>query len=152
VEDEKTMKKVLFWLSILVLGASTTLAVALAAGGPYAEQTAPAVQNRSDREEPSGAGASKNAEAVATAFGMQPEEVLDLHAQGVGFGALVKLLALAKVKGTTPSALLTAVPVVNGEREFNFGDQFKALSGQQRSELEKLGIKNLGQLKTKEKR
>jgi len=103
----------------------------------------------SSAQEPQGEGAHRNAEAIAKEFGMQTQEVLALHSRGVGFGAMVKLLVLAKASGTTPAALVNATPQVNGEREFNFGERFQSLTPQQQAEVEKLGIKNLGQLISK---
>ena len=53
-----------------------------------------------------GKGQLKHAESVSAAFGVDPDTALALHQDGVGWGAMVKLLAIAEVKGVSIEQLL----------------------------------------------
>ncbi len=68
----------------------------------------------------------------------------------VGWGAMFKLMAFADAKGLTVEELLAAVPIVDGEYEFSFGQMRKSLSD---DELDHLGdgARNFGQLMRAEK-
>ena len=88
-----------------------------------------------------GAGAEQVAQAIADEFGASQEEVLALHEQGIGFGALFKLYALARATGTTVDDLLASI----GSDGYAFGKRFKELTDEQQAVLES-GPKNLGQL------
>ena len=90
-----------------------------------------------------GEGAEKVAQAIADAFGASQEEVLALHEQGIGFGALFKLYQLSQATGTPVADLLASIDE-SGEG-YAFGKRFKELSDEQRAVLE-AGPKNLGQL------
>ena len=96
-------------------------------------------------------GAEHIAGLIADAFGAEEadvlalqEEVLALHEQGIGFGALFKLYALAQATGTTVQDLLASMDA-DGGQGYAFGKRFKALTEEQRAILES-GPKNLGQL------
>jgi len=88
-----------------------------------------------------GEGAEKVAQAIADAFGASQEEVLALHEQGIGFGALFKLYSLARATGTTVDDLLASI---DGDG-YAFGKRFKELTEEQQAVLD-AGPKNLGQL------
>jgi hypothetical protein len=96
--------------------------------------------------EPLGKGAQRNAQAIATQFNMSPQDVVALHDGGFGFGAIVKLLVLAKAKGMSVNNLAASLPRVNGEPQANFGELFKNLSPEEKARIESLP-KNLGQIK-----
>ncbi|HWO72673.1 MAG TPA: hypothetical protein VNN21_03870 [Dehalococcoidia bacterium] len=104
------------------------------------------IQAQAAAQEPLGEGAMRNAEAIAKQFDISTQDVVGLHEQGFGFGAIVKLLTLAKAKDVSANTLAASIPVVNGEREPNFGEMFKALTDQERQRIEGLP-KNLGQIK-----
>lgn len=84
---------------------------------------------------------------IGEAFGADPAEVMALHAQGIGFGAIFKLYAIAAAKGTTVDALLATIPAdpVSGERDFAFGRLKKSLSDAETAALRD-APKNLGQI------
>jgi hypothetical protein len=89
-------------------------------------------------------GAQHIAQVIADEFGASQEDVLALHEQGIGFGALFKLYALAAVmEDTTVQDLL--VTDGDGEYEFGFGELRKSLTPEQLADLES-GPKNLGQI------
>ena len=89
-----------------------------------------------------GEGAEAVAQAIADAFdGVAQEDVLALHEQGIGFGALFKLYALAQATGVSVQDLLASI----GEDGYAFGKRFKELTEEQQAVLES-GPKNLGQL------
>ena len=93
-----------------------------------------------------GAGAEHVAGVIADAFGADQGEVLALHEQGIGFGALFKLYALAQATGTTVDDLLASIDAdADGGQGYAFGKRFKELTEEQRAVLES-GPKNLGQL------
>ena len=68
-----------------------------------------------------GSGPSRHADSVAAAFDIDPETVLALHDDGVGWGAMVKLLAIAEVKGVSAEELLAEIPKVDGDFHLDFG-------------------------------
>jgi len=92
-------------------------------------------------ESEAGAGAEQVAQAIADEFGAGQEEVLALHEQGIGFGALFKLYSLARATGTTVDDLLASI---DGDG-YAFGKRFKELTEEQQAVLD-AGPKNLGQL------
>ena len=94
-----------------------------------------------------GEGAEAVAQAIADAFDdVSQEDVLALHEEGIGFGAIFKLYLLAAAGGTTVDDLLATMDAdADGEFEFAFGKRFKDLTEEQRAVLES-GPKNLGQL------
>jgi len=94
-----------------------------------------------------GEGAEAVAQAIADAFDdVSQEDVLALHEEGIGFGAIFKLYLLAAAGGTTVDDLLATMDAdADGEFEFAFGKRFKDLTEEQRTVLES-GPKNLGQL------
>ena len=98
-----------------------------------------------DEGEP-GQGAQAIAQVIADEFGVSQEEVLALHEEGIGFGALFKLYAIAAAKGISVSDLLATIPTnADGERAFAFGKMMKGLTEDEMAALE-AGPKNLGQL------
>lgn len=115
-------------------------------GGAVAEDTAEGDEANVQAEEETGEGAAHVAEVIGDAFGASQEEVLALHEQGIGFGALFKLYALAAATGTSVDDLLAAIATdAEGEFEFAFGKRFNDLTEEQQAVLES-GPKNLGQL------
>ena len=87
-----------------------------------------------DSAEP-GKGQLRHAESVSAVFGIEPDTALALHQDGVGWGALVKLLAIAEVKGVPIEQLLADIEKVDGEYEFDFGSMRAALTPAQQEEL-----------------
>lgn len=91
-------------------------------------------------------GARHIAEVMADEFGAGQEDVLALREEGIGFGALFKLYALAAAMDMSVDDLLATLPTDGeGGYEFGFGKLRKALSEDQMAVLE-AGAKNLGQL------
>ena len=82
-----------------------------------------------------GKGQLKHAHSVSAVFGIDPDTALALHQDGVGWGAMVKLLAIAEVKGVSIDQLLADVAKVDGEYEFDFGSMRGALTPAQQEEL-----------------
>jgi hypothetical protein len=96
-------------------------------------------------EEEPGEGARRHAAALAAEFGAGEDQVLQLHKDGLGFGALFKVLQIARATGQDPAALIASFPTVDGKKEPGFGELFAGLTDQQRQSLED-GPKNFGQL------
>ena len=97
-------------------------------------------------EAEAGDGAEHIAQVIADEFGVTQEEVLALHQQGIGFGALFKLYAIAAAKGMSVDDLLATLETnAEGEFEFAFGELKKSLTEEELAALE-AGAKNLGQL------
>jgi hypothetical protein len=94
-------------------------------------------------EEETGEGAENVAQVIADAFGVSQEEVLALHDEGIGFGALFKLYQLSQATGVSVDDLLASMDA-DGEG-YAFGKRFKELTEEQRAVLDD-GPKNLGQL------
>jgi hypothetical protein len=93
-----------------------------------------------------GLGAQAVAQAIAGEFGATREDVLALHEEGIGFGEIFKLYALAAAMDTSVDELLATIPTGgDGEYDFGFGKLRKALNEEQQAALES-GPKNLGQL------
>jgi hypothetical protein len=84
---------------------------------------------------------------IGEAFDADPAEVTALHAQGIGFGAIFKLYAIAAAKGMSVDQLLATVAVdaTTGERNFAFGQMKKSLTEAEATALQD-GPKNLGQI------
>ena len=102
-------------------------------------------QAKADQGEP-GQGAKAIAQAIAHEFGVSQTDVLALREQGIGFGAIFKLYAIAKAKGMSVSDLLASIPKnADGNFEFAFGKMMKTLTVGEQAALE-AGPKNLGQL------
>ena len=133
------MKRTLF-LSVLVAGA----ALALAAGSVLADKGGPehgtehgvatglqeegagdgveAQDNGDDSE-----GAGHVAEVIATSFDADESDVMTLHEEGIGFGAIFKLYLLAAAADTSVEELLATIEA-NGDGGFAFGKLFKELT------------------------
>jgi hypothetical protein len=133
------MKRTLF-LSVLVAGA----ALALAAGSVLADKGGPehgtehgvatglqeegagdgveAQDNGDDSE-----GAGHIAEVIATSFDADESDVMTLHEEGIGFGAIFKLYLLAAAADTSVEELLATIEA-NGDGGFAFGKLFKELT------------------------
>ncbi len=133
------MKRTLF-LSVLVAGA----ALALAAGSVLADKGGPEhgtehgvatglqeegggdgvdAQNNGDDSE----GAGHIAEVIATSFDADEGDVMTLHEEGIGFGAIFKLYLLAAAADTSVEELLATIEA-NGDGGFAFGKLFKELT------------------------
>jgi hypothetical protein len=82
-----------------------------------------------------GKGQLRHAASVSAVFGIEPDTALALHQDGVGWGALVKLLAIAEVKGVSIEQLLADIEKVDGEYVFDFGSMRGALTAAQQEEL-----------------
>ena len=82
-----------------------------------------------------GKGQLRHAESVSAVFGIDPDTALALHQDGVGWGALVKLLAIAEVKGLSIEQLLADIEKVDGEYVFDFRSMRGALTAAQQEEL-----------------
>ena len=160
-------------LSLAVLGVAVALAIssysALAGSSPVGDVAGAVIgHDESDGEDgeavaedaaegdeasvqadgETGEGAEAVAQAIADAFdGVAQEDVLALHEQGIGFGVLFKLYAIAEATHTPVADLLAAATTTdpNGETEFAFGQLFNSLTDEQLAALED-GPKNLGQL------
>jgi hypothetical protein len=159
---------------LLVVGAAAALVVGsvsvLASAGPVAD-VANAVVGADDPDDPDGGdlvedgdadgdevdgdegdneigkGAQDIAQVIADAFGSSQEDVLAMHDEGIGFGAMFKLHALAAAMGMSVDELLSTIPTDgDGGYEFGFGELRKALTDDQQA-VYKSGPKNLGQLK-----
>ena len=89
------------------------------------------------------AGNEKIAEAIAEEFETTPEEVLALHDEGIGFGAIFKLYLIARANGMTVGDLLSQVDEDGGG--FAFGKLKKALTEEEMAIVAD-GPKNLGEL------
>ncbi len=133
------MKRTLF-LSVLVAGA----ALALAAGSVLADKGGPehgtehgvatglqeegagdgveAQDNGDDSE-----GAGHIAEVIATSFDADESDVMTLHEEGIGYGAIFKLYLLAAAADTSVEELLATIEA-NGDGGFAFGKLFKELT------------------------
>ncbi len=133
------MKRTLF-LSVLVAGA----ALALAAGSVLADKGGPehgtehgvatglqeegagdgveAQDNGDDSE-----GAGHIAEVIATSFDADESDVMTLHEEGIGYGAIFKLYLLAAAADTSVEELLATIEA-NGDGGLAFGKLFKELT------------------------
>ncbi len=72
-------------------------------------------------------GAGHVAEVIATTFDADQEDVLALHEEGIGFGAIFKLYLLAAAADTSVEELLATIEA-NGDGGFAFGKLFKELT------------------------
>ena len=127
-------------LSLVVVGTAVAVAVgavtALAdKGGPghgvdhgvanglQDEGRADVVEAQDNDNGNDGEGAEAVAQAIADAFDdVSQEDVLALHEEGIGFGAIFKLYLLAAAGDTTVEALQSAA---EGDGGFAFGKLFK---------------------------
>jgi len=99
-----------------------------------------------DEDGATGNGEEKIAQAIADEFEVTQDDVLALHNEGIGFGALFKLYQLAKAQGMTVDELLASLPTgEDGQPEFGFGQLRKDLTDDEQAVLED-GPKNLGEL------
>jgi hypothetical protein len=102
-------------------------------------------------------GQEKIAQAIADAFdvdggvgvaSVDASSVTTLHDQGIGYGAIFKLHAIAAAKGVTVDTLLADIEVTpEGEYKFAFGKLIKGLEDNEAEAAAfESGPKNLGQL------
>jgi hypothetical protein len=124
-------------------GKKTGLANAQERSGKSKEKQS--AQAKAENDKP-GQGAEQNISAIAHQFGVSTSDVTALRDQGFGFGAIVKLFALAKAKNTNAMDLAAQLPKVNGQPDANFEELFNGLSAQEKARIENLP-KNLGQIK-----
>lgn len=76
---------------------------------------------------------------IADAFGISPEEVAALHEEdGLGYGVIVKLLAIAEAKGITIDELIATLPVVDGEIDPEIGELIAELTEEELEALKDL--------------
>jgi hypothetical protein len=92
-----------------------------------------------------GKGQLKHAASISAAFDIDSDTALALHRDGLGWGAMVKLLAIAEVSGVSVDQLLANVDKVDGEYEFDFGSMRAGLTASQQEELARMP-KGIGQL------
>lgn len=85
---------------------------------------------------------NKAAQAIADTFGVPVEEVMELHDQGIGFGALFKLYKLALARGVDIHDLVDEFEEDGGG--WSFGKRFGELTEEEWANCEGLP-KNLGQ-------
>ena len=143
---------------LLALGAFSVLADKGGPGHGADHGVASGLQDGADdgavaQQEGEGAavGAETIAQALADAFGDEVgaasvDSVTALHDQGIGWGALFKLYAIAQARGITIDALLQEIGfTAEGEHDFAFGKMMNELTEAQLATLES-GPKNLGQL------
>jgi len=93
-----------------------------------------------------GRGARRNAQTIADQFKVGIDEVMALQKQGMGFGSIVKLYALASVKGvaaTTLASQLRGGP----NNDIDWDATIASLSPGEKSALDELGLKGMGHLK-----
>lgn len=133
---------------VVVGSAVVALVIAGAAWALSNPITASSTTSETAGEENAGPGRGqlKHADSVAAAFGIDAETALALHEDGVGWGAMVKLLAIADVKGIAVDQLLAGVPKVDGEYEFDFGQLRAGLTPEQQEQLDSMP-RGLGHLK-----
>ena len=93
-----------------------------------------------------GKGQVKHAASISNAFDIDSDTALALHRDGIGWGAMVQLLAIAEVSDVTVDQLLANVARVDGEYEFDFGTMRADLTVSQREELAGMpkGVGHLG--------
>jgi hypothetical protein len=146
-------------LSRLTVLVGAAVAAAAIAGTGYAlsergvSTSRPAVTHLQEQEDgidngagALGAGAQSKVDLIAGEFGVSADSVEALHAQGIGFGAIFKLHAIARATGTDVQTLIDAAPVgADGEREFAFGELINAMTPEQHAALDD-GPKNFGML------
>lgn len=72
-----------------------------------------------------GEGAQEIAGVIADALGSSQEEVLALHEQGIGLGAIFKLLLLSQTTGEPVEELLAEMTNDGGQARFAFGKRFR---------------------------
>ena len=98
-----------------------------------------------DADPGSGKGQLKHAASISAAFDIDSDTALALHRDGIGWGAMVKLLAISEVSGVTIDQLLANVDKFDGEYEFDFGAMRAGLTVSQQEELATMP-KGIGQL------
>jgi hypothetical protein len=92
-------------------------------------------------------GLLKVAGAISAVFNLivdQVDQIVGLHDEGIGFGAIFKLGLLATAQSLTLEGLLADLTGPDAEPEFGFGQAFHQLTDEQWALLEGLP-KNLGQ-------
>jgi hypothetical protein len=146
-------------VAVVAVGGVSALSRGAPVQAPVAGQAAERASEAADAAHPNGPaqeepaqgdagdaeGAQHITQVIASEFGTTPEEVMSLHEQGIGFGALFKLYSLARAKGVSVNDLLASLPQGEDGHEFAFGKMFKDLSDEQAATLDS-GPKNLGQL------
>ena len=117
----------------------------LIAGGAVALSNPPVDVEDADAGGP-GKGQLKQAASISNAFDIDSDTAMALHRDGVGWGAMVKLLAIAEVSGVTVDQLLANVENVDGEYQFDFGTMEAGLTASQQEELAAMpkGVGHLG--------
>jgi hypothetical protein len=104
-----------------------------------------AQEEPSTTAEPDGAvGLPAVAAAISTVFDLIMEQIVGLHDEGVGLGAIFKLGLLATAQGLTLEESLAGLTGPDGERNFGFGQAFRQLTDDQWGLLDGFP-KNLGQ-------
>ena len=127
----------------VVLGVA--LVSLLIAAGAVAQSNPTVDTDDADSRGP-GKGQLRHAASISAAFGIDSETAAALHRDGVGWGAMVKLLAIAEVTGVTVDQLLADIDKVDGEYEFDFGTMRAGLTVSQQEELARMpkGVGHLG--------
>ena len=108
------------------------------------------VTQESDQNGSVGRGAMRNAQVIADRFGVSLQEILDFHSQAVGFGAMVKIFAIASITGTAAETLIEQLPLdADGEPDLDV--LISSLSDEERAAFDALGMRGLGHLKIEAK-
>ena len=117
----------------------------LTAAGAVALSNTTAAPDDTDAGGP-GKGQIKHAASISAAFDLDPDTASALRRDGIGWGAMVKLLAIAEVSGVTVDQLLANVTKVEGEYEFDFESMRAGLTVSQQEELAGMpkGLGHLG--------
>ena len=92
-----------------------------------------------------GKGQLKHAASISATFDIDSDTALALHRDGIGWGAMVKLLAIAEVSGVSVDQLLANVEKVDGVYQLDFGSMRADLTASQQEELASMP-KGIGQL------
>jgi hypothetical protein len=151
---------------VAALAASSAHALSPDDDGDHGEASShanPIAQEMREREHPAAglqepdggddpAGEADHAALIADEFDVSEDEVLELRADGTGWGAMFKLYALARAQGVDVDDLIAAATVdEDGGHGFAFGEMKNALTDDELEELDD-GPKNFGQLVSKSKK
>ncbi|MBI1885330.1 MAG: hypothetical protein HYS09_03295 [Chloroflexi bacterium] len=91
-------------------------------GNPPADPSQQGEAEGQGQEGELGEGAQRIAQAIADSFGVEEQRVLDMHADGIGFGAIVKLLLL---EAAGEPVDLSALGSEGGDAGFAFGERLR---------------------------
>ena len=105
-----------------------------------------AAMQESEEDGTLGRGALGIAQAIADHFGVNQQEVIDLHARGAGFGALVKIYAVAEIRGVSADSLIDQLPLdLDGDIDVDV--LIAGLTDGERAAFHALGLRGVGHIK-----